>query len=131
MAWFAIVDGSGALVSTGTVIADEAELAARGLRALPIDIDPTGKVWDETALTFIDPPAPTVTLPRMDFIQRFTALEFMAVRKSDDPMVQFLFYQLDRTDHVQVSSHAIQEGLQYLVGVGILTAQRAAEIGRA
>lgn len=48
--WYAVVDGTGAVVSYGTVVAPAAELAARGLTAVPVARQPReGDVYDPKA----------------------------------------------------------------------------------
>ena len=56
--WFAVLDDTGALVSTGTVI-DADDLAAKGYTWHTCEV-PDGKVpeWDGTALVAVDPPPP-------------------------------------------------------------------------
>jgi hypothetical protein len=61
MTWFAITDGAGNLVSTGTVPADNDSLAANGYFAIALEGDPAGKVWDKNTQTFVSaPPRPVL-----------------------------------------------------------------------
>lgn len=127
--WYAIVDGSGVLVSTGTVIADAEQLAANGLTAIKIDGPPGDREWDVATRAFRAPaPAPTV-LSRLGFVQRFTASEFMAIKNSHDVNVQFFLYQLENAETVMPSHTIVQQGIAYLTGLGLLTSERATLIG--
>lgn len=127
--WFAIVNASGELVSTGTVIADDAELAERGLSKIALDGEPGHRVWNVATQSFVKPPAPSTVLTRLEFVRRFQPAEFMAIKTSPDPNIQFFLYQLESAQEVHPSHPTVQQGLQYLVGAGLLTAERAAAIG--
>ena len=56
--WFAVLDDTGTLVSTGTVI-DADDLAAKSFTWHTCEV-PDGKLpqWDGTALVAVDPPPP-------------------------------------------------------------------------
>lgn len=127
--WFAVVNASGELVSTGTVLADDAELAARGLSKVALDAEPGDRVWDVATQAFIAPPVAPTVLSRLEFVWRFQPAEFMTIKASTDPGVQFFLYQLESAQEVHPSHPVVQQGLQYLVGLGLLTAERAATIG--
>lgn len=127
--WFAIVNSSGELVSTGTVVADDAELAERGLSKIALDGEPGHRVWDVITQSFVEPPAPPTVLTRLEFIWRFQPAEFMAIKSSLNPNIQFFLYQLESAQEVHPSHPTVQQGLQYLVSIGLLTAERAAVIG--
>lgn len=75
--WYAVYRVSdGALVSTGTSVADDATLAAQGLAKKPFAFDPrTGYIWNPSTLTFdvVAPPPETVTLAA--FADLFTPTE--------------------------------------------------------
>ena len=127
--WYAIVDGDGDLISTGTVIATPEELAAQGYHALLLPGDPNGLLWDKATQSFVAPPIPNTILPKITFIQRFTAAEFAAIRASTDPEVQFFMYQLDNATTVEPQGADVQGALAYLVQIGLLTQARADVIG--
>lgn len=127
--WYAIVDLSGNLISTGTVIATPEELAAQNYRAILLQGDPTGLLWDKDTETFVQPPVPNTVLPKVQFIQRFTAAEFAAIRASTDEQVQFFVYQLDNSTLIEPQAAAVQGPLAYLVQIGLLTQARADVIG--
>ena len=129
MTWYAIIDANSNLVSTGEVVADAATLAAQGLSAITLAADPTGQVWNPSTKTFSAPPAKLNSYPKLTFIQRFTAAEFMALKQSTDVNVQFFLYQVENTNTVTPQDPTVQAGLNYIVSVGLLTAARAAVIG--
>jgi hypothetical protein len=131
MTWFAIVDGSGNLVSTGTVPADGASLAASGYSALALDGDPTGKVWDKPTQAFVAGPPKSVSVETWKFIQRFTPAEYVAIEASQDPQVRQFLTMLMAASNVMLTETVVQGGLQYLVFLGLLTSGRAAAIGAA
>ena len=115
-------------VSVGTII-DEADLAEQGRLWVVLPADPTGQVWDRATQAFVAAPVVPKPLPRLKFIQRFTAAEFMAIRASADPEVQFFLYQMESSPTVTPQDAAVQAGLAYLVSVKLLTAARATVIG--
>lgn len=127
--WYAVVKSDGELVSTGTVIADDKELAAQGFHKIAIDGAPGIRIWDVATQTFVDPPVPNTVLPKVQFIQRFTASEFAGIRSSADPQVQFFMYQLDNSTLIEPQAPNVQEPLTYLVQIGLLTQERADVIG--
>jgi hypothetical protein len=53
--WWAVVDGDGELVSSGTVVARP---LPAGLEAIKVDAPARGQVWDPTGLRWVTPPAP-------------------------------------------------------------------------
>lgn len=127
--WFAIVDANGDLISTGTVIATQQELDERGYHSIPLSYDPNGMIWDKATQSFIAPPIPNSIIPKITFIQRFTAQEFMEIRASTDPEVQFFMYQLDNATTVEPQGADVHGALAYLVQIKLLTQARADVIG--
>ena len=127
--WYALVDVDGNLVSTGTVLAADAELTARGLTKVPLDAEPGHRVWDAATRSFVDPPPAPTVLTRLEFVWRFQPAEFMAIKNSLDPNIQFFLYQLESAQEVHPAHPTVQQGLAYLVSIGLLTAERAAQIG--
>src|ERR1700722_10459434 len=96
--WYAIVDGSGNLVSIGTVIASAAELTTAGYISIQLASDPRGQVWNSTTRTFAAPPNPSV-IPTLSFIKRFTPTEYAAVYASTDPNVGLFRLELGHAPH--------------------------------
>lgn len=129
MTWYAIIDASNNLVSTGEVIADPTTLSAKGLSSVTLASNPTGQVWNPTTKTFSPLAASLNSYPKLAFIQRFTAAEFMGLKQSADVNVQFFLYQVENTATVTPQDATVQAGLNYVVSVGLLTAARAAAIG--
>ena len=127
--WFAVVDGSGNLVSTGTVVADAVALAAAGLTAVQLANDPSGQAWDPATKTFSPVPPKPKPLSVWQFVQRFTPDEFGAVDASNDHQTRQFLLMLTVAQSISTSDPVVQGGLQYLVKKGILTAARAATIG--
>jgi len=127
--WYAIVDSNGVLISTGTVIASQEELNLNRYHAIPIAGNPSGLIWDIDTQSFVYPPIPNTILPKVQFIQRFTAQEFAGIRASTDDQVQFFVYQLDNSTLIEPQAPQVQEPLAYLVQVGLLTQERADVIG--
>ena len=127
--WFAVVDGAGNLVSTGTTVADLTTLSEAGLSAIQLPGDPTGQVWSPSTQTFSPaPPKPTV-LSVWQFVQRFTANEFAEIEASADPMVRQFLLMLTVAQSITPSDAVVQGGLQFLVMAGLITPARAATIG--
>lgn len=64
------------------------------------------------------------------FVARFTANEFAAARDSADARVRQLMFRLEvRRDPLDLASATVTQGLAYMAAIGLLTPQRAAEIG--
>jgi hypothetical protein len=63
--WYGVIDASGNLVSSGTVIADAATLAQQGLTVVTLSAPPDADhIWDTTQKAF-------VALQQIDRIQDF------------------------------------------------------------
>jgi hypothetical protein len=127
--WYAIVAASGALVSTGTVLAPSQHYTDAGLTVVPLTGDPAGQVWNATTKTFGPAQAPVNSYPTLTWIQRFTAAEFMGFKNSLDPEIQFFMFQITSAQSVTPTDPLVQAGLEYAVSIGLLTAPRAALIG--
>ncbi len=127
--WYAVVDGSGNLISAGTVIADAATLAAQGYSSVTLSGDPAGQVWNPTTRTFSAPPAPETVLSTWAWVQRFTAAEFAAIEASTDAVVRQFLLMVQTAQTIRPQDPVVQNGLNYLVSINLLTAARAAIIG--
>lgn len=125
--WYAIynVEG-GELVSLGTVVADP---LPTGLSAKEVgESRPEGE-WSVAALNF--GPAPCASLlASQDFMGRFTVAEEAAVRQRamTDPMLQTFLARVERARSVSMAHPDMVAGMQYLVQLGLITAERCAEI---
>ena len=128
MTWYAVIDASNNLVSVGEVVADTATLSSKGYTSLTLSWAPSG-VWDSTTKAFVAAPPVLNSYPKLAFVQRFTAAEFMAIKGSADQQVQFFLYQIEQATTVTPQDATVQAGLNYCVSVGLLTAARVAVIG--
>ena len=72
-------------------------------------------------------------LTRLEFLRRFTVQERVAARQlaASDPVVYDFLDLLGAALNVVPTDPDVQMGLGYLVSVGVLTADRAREIGAA
>jgi hypothetical protein len=129
MTWYAVIDASDNLISTGETVADTATLSAAGYTALTLAADPTGQVWNPSTQTFSAPPAPQNSYPTWTWLQRFTPAEIAAIRASTDQQVQAFLFMLQFTETVTPLDPVIQGGLEYVGSLGLLTAPRVAIIG--
>lgn len=127
--WYAVVDGAGNLISTGTVLADAATLTSRGYSTVTLTGDPAGQVWNATTKSFSAGPGKQTSISTWAFIQRFTAAEFAGIKASTDAQVQMFLMMLQSTPAINMNDPVVQNGLQYLVALNLLTAARAATIG--
>jgi hypothetical protein len=62
------------------------------------------------------------------FRRRFTLAEKVEIKVSTDPVVKVLEEDLLATSNVDLDFQPLIEGLDYLISVGILTAERKAEL---
>lgn len=106
-------------------VADANVLATRGLtvvRGLP-ELDDI-HTWDEATHTVITSPAPV--LPKVvatgRWILRFKPTTFVAIMKSNDPVVQQFVYALNHTTEVDLNDPLIIGGVQYLVSQALMAA---------
>lgn len=65
-----------------------------------------------------------------EFVDLFTPAEFVAIEGSADPIVRKLVFRLrTRQAPMDLASATIQQGLGYMAAIGLLTGDRAAQIG--
>lgn len=133
MTWYAIFENGATPsnsnpVSTGEVI-DTDHLTEQGRTWITLPGDPSGLIWDQPTQAFVTPPPPPTRLAKIDFIQRFTAQEFVALRSSSDVEVQYFMYQVDNAIYVVPSDATVQQALQYCASISLLTAARAQVVG--
>jgi hypothetical protein len=65
-----------------------------------------------------------------EFVARFTPVEFAGAHTSADAAVRQLMFRLSvRREPLDLASVTVQQGLAYMAHIGLLTAERAAEIG--
>lgn len=127
--WYAVVDGSGDLISTGTSVADNTTLAAAGYSVITLASNPTGQVWNPSTRTFSAPPPPPPVIDPWVFVQRFTPQEFAAIEASTDPVVRQFLLMLQVAKTINLSDTVVRGGIQYLVGADLITSARATVIG--
>lgn len=90
-----------------------------------------GGVW--TNPTVVTPPAPTPVYPTVSvptFKSLFTFQEEMAIEASADPLVKTFLGRINdpRVTQVDLGLSSVQQGIQYLVTLSILTAARVPQI---
>lgn len=112
-------------------VASADELAANGLAVktgLP-QLDTT-HIWDAATQNVVVVAAPAVSrfIPTWQYIKAYTPAESAAIRASADATVQHILYMLSFAQTVDMNSADIQQGVGYLVAVGLLTQERAAVI---
>lgn len=75
------------------------------------------------------PPTPPKVSP-VEFKLLFTAPERVAIKTSDDPVVQDFFELINdpRLTHVNLALQSTQDALDYLTATGVLASGRKAEI---
>ena len=127
---FAVYEtATGRLVSTGTVVAADEELTARGMSKL--EVESADGVWNPETLAF-DPAPPTpIRITSVDFIQRFTVQERLTLRAAEktNPVLNDFMELLRLSGGFDIPSEEVTQGLGFLVSQGLLTPQRAAVIG--
>jgi hypothetical protein len=78
------------------------------------------------------PTAGVCLLAPDEFVDLFTAAEFVAVEDSPDPRVRKLVFRLrTRQAPLDMNSPTVQQGLAHMAAIGLLTPERAAAIGAA
>lgn len=127
--WYAVVDGAGNLVSTGTTVADGTTLAANGYTAITLSENPTGMVWSATTRTFSAAPAKPTVLTTWQFVQRFTPQEYATIEASTDPVVRQFLLMVSVAQSIVIADTVVQEGIAYLAGSDLITSDRASVIG--
>ena len=139
MTWFAVYeDATGRLVSLGTVVAADSDLANRGLTAKALAFDPRveTKRWNAARRDFNDVPAPKLVLERQAFLGRLTAAEreeiFDAARSHPNDAarkrLQAFLDWLKMVDAVDLSDDYVITVVQSVEAVGLIGPERAAEV---
>jgi len=82
-------------------------------------------VWDDAADAFI---RAVRTLTTLEFLNRFTSAERIAIQSSTNQIVGDFMYLLESTELVRLDSATTIAGVNYLAAVGLITSIRAAEI---
>ncbi len=105
-------------------------LALRELLAQP----PYDKLDDKAAAEALnaatEASAGSVMVSPDEFVDRFTAEEFAAAVDSADKLVRKLIFRLRvRQEPLSLGSDTVKMGLAYMASIGMLTKERAADIG--
>lgn len=138
MTWYAVYDkATGALVSTGTSVASDGALAARGLAKKMLAFNPQvrTKRWRTDLLEFEDLVPPKDLLRARDFLDRFTVTErediFDAARNGSPPLQKRLnaFLEYVKTSGwVSLDSQYVVDSVTAMETAGLIGAGRAAEV---
>lgn len=128
MSWHAVYrTADGALLSVGSVLADALPegVEAREYEERP---DQGAVAWDADARDFVavPPRRPLWTVP--EYVQRFTAAEWVSIVDDPRPEVRRLVHLTNVAKEIDPESPTVQGGLQYLEAVGLIAPGRAAEI---
>lgn len=122
---------SGAVVNV--IIADASWQAADGCEVVLLDDgSPVGPGWLYDGKVFAEPaplPGNPVMAP-IDFMRRFTGPERIAVRTASkqDPILEDAFALLNVAQTVSLDSPDTRNAVKYMAHLGLISAQRAAEI---
>lgn len=122
--WYAIYSvATGALVSTGTVIADP---LPEGLGIIELGALPPFGEWNPATHAFDAVPVERIFAPQ-DFMGRFTIEEETAIRSramTDPNMVTFLA-RVERARSVDPDHPDTIKGMNYCISLGYVSVERA------
>lgn len=82
-------------------------------------------VWDDTVDNFVKS---SNVYTKLAFLNRFTSQERVAIRASVDPIVIDFMELMNAASEIDRTNPDTVAGINYLVTVGLLTAQRAQEV---
>ena len=130
--FYAVYDvSSGALRSSGHVVAPDVDLAAKGLAKKAFSVAPAERSpWNAETLQWDPVPAPVVVLSPGAFLQRFTASERIAIRarRATDAYLDDFLDLLNHATEIRSDDQDVIDGMNRVVASGLLTAARRAEI---
>lgn len=117
----------------GDPVALDAALAANGLaKATGLPALDSTHAWNTVTKTVsvVVAPTPVNSIPLVNWFFRFTGVELAAVRASTDPNIQkFLFLAvLSNNQTIDVNMSIVQNAVNQMVALGLLTAPRATVI---
>lgn len=97
--------------------------------AWPHPKGPTSCIWDGTAI-IANPavPAPAQRLDPRDFWKLFTTTEQLAILNSTSDTIRLLHADLQTVRYVEQGHADTEAGIDALVSVGLLTAERATRV---
>lgn len=132
--WYAVYEiATGELKSQGSVVAPDNVLSAKGWTKKEFTDPPASNMmWNPATLEFDLPaPAEIPTWTIADFLDKFTSAERVAIRaaaKTNDTLADRL-EMIKLVGQFRADHPKLEPFLTYLVGQGLLTTQRATEIG--
>jgi len=84
---------------------------------------------DNEVVEFPEPEIPReIQLTKLQFLRRFTTAERIAIRASTNPVIVDFMQLLDLAQDVRLDDPDTIQGVNYLEGLNLLAAGRAAEI---
>ena len=132
MPFFAVYEiATGTLRSTGSRIADP---LPDGLANKEYTDRPSGFDWNTETQDFDIPrPVPPTVLTPAEFMNLFTLNEDVAIETAaqNDAMIRVFLRRVQNNPTIRMDNELVTQGLGYLTQLGILTPERAAEIGGA
>lgn len=127
--WHALYEiGTGRLVSSGSILASS---IPDGMAVKTFSSPPT-MLWNEATLEFdMEIPAPKASLTPLEFLQRFTVYERVAIRSAAkaDPIIEDFLDMINAASGIEGGHPLLVQGLGYMILQGLVTPERAAEIG--
>lgn len=115
------------VLDAGQVLSTSHEVGVHDDRAAAL-ADYTARGGDPEAVPE-DPPLPErPRLTKLAYSLRFTLEERIAIRSSEDPIVQDSQHLLALAEYVDVTDPVTVQGVEYLESVGLIAPGRAAEI---
>lgn len=127
--WYALYEiTTGRLISSGSSITDNIPegQAVKVFPSIP------SLLWNEQTLEFdAEPPAPRVELTPLQFLQRFTVYERVAIRGASktDPIIEDFLDMINAASAFEGGHPLLMQGLGYMIQQGLITPERAAEVG--
>jgi len=128
--WYAVYETeTGRLRSSGSVIADP---MPKGLSVKEFKVRPTDLQWNPETLDFdVERVVPRKPISPLEFMRLFTVQERVAIRTAGDPVLDDFLDMVRVAGSVLMDDPMVVQGLAYLQVQGLLTPERAAEIGGA
>lgn len=87
--------------------------------------DLNSSVWHSELEEFVQAPG---LLSKLDFLNRFTLEERLAIRASTDTIVFDIMKLLEAADFIDVTNQSTIQGVQYLAIVGLIASTRISEV---
>lgn len=87
--------------------------------------DLNSSVWDSELEEFIKTPG---LLSKLDFLNRFTLEERLAIRASADTIVFDIMKLLEAAEFIDITNHSTVQSVQYLALVGLIAEARISEV---